>query len=106
MAVQHQTLKTTIFDMKATLFKGAAFTAAIALGGACICPAQVIISPPNYTVTTPANQYKFNLNGVDSGKTAQFANVDDSVDFSLNAGATYIFSMSTATIHPVDICTA
>lgn len=92
--------------MKTTLFKRAAFTVAIVLGSACIGWAQVIISPPNYTVTTPNNQYKFNLNGVDSGKTAQFANVDDSVDFSLNAGATYIFSMSSAFLHPVDICTA
>lgn len=68
--------------------------------------AQVVVSPPNYTVTTPGSQFKFNLNGVDSGKTAQFANVDDSVDFSLNAGATYIFDMNSASLHPVDICTA
>ncbi|MDB6023391.1 MAG: hypothetical protein JWQ04_3248 [Pedosphaera sp.] len=76
----------------------------LALAGNCV--AQAIVSPPNYTVTTPGSQFKFNLNGVDSGKTAQFGNVDDSVDFSLNAGATYIFSMSSASIHPVDICTA
>ncbi|HZV35286.1 MAG TPA: hypothetical protein VFB72_11990, partial [Verrucomicrobiae bacterium] len=68
--------------------------------------AQTLISLTNYTVTTPGSQFKFNVNNVDSGKTAQDANVDDSVDFSLNAGATYIFSMSTSTIHPVDIDTA
>lgn len=70
---------------------------------------QVIVSPPNYTVTTPAGSgftgYKFDVNGVDSGQAGQFANVDNSVNFSLNAGATYLFSMSSASIHPVDICT-
>jgi hypothetical protein len=68
--------------------------------------AQTVISPPNYIITTPGSQFKFDVNGVDSGQPPQFANVDDSVNFSLNAGATYIFQMSNVSLHPVDICTA
>ena len=44
------------------------------------------------------------VNGQSSGKPTGFA-TNDSVNFTLNAGATYIFSMNTASIHPVDICT-
>ena len=36
----------------------------------------------------------------------QFANVDNSFNFSLNAGATYLFTMNTTGLHPVDICTS
>ena len=76
----------------------------------CLCllgvgRAQVVVSPPNYTVTTPSGGFEFDVNGASSGQPAQDANVDDSLNFSLNAGATYIFSMNTASIHPVDICT-
>lgn len=74
-----------------------------------ISQAQVTISPPNYAVTIPAGsglaQYKFDVNGQDSGLAGQFANVDNSFNFSLNAGATYLFTMNTTGIHPVDICT-
>ncbi len=70
-----------------------------------ILEAQVTTSPPNYTVTTPGNNFEFDVNGQSSGQPAQDANVDDSLNFSLPAGATYIFKMSTASIHPVDICT-
>ena len=77
----------------------------------CICTAgtgraQVVISPPNYTVTTPGSEFEFAVNGITSGQPAQDANVDDSLNFSLNAGATYILSMNTASFHPVDICTS
>lgn len=70
--------------------------------------AQKVVSPPNYTVTTPSAQYKFDVNGMDSGLPAAqpFVNTNNSFSFSLNAGATYIFQMSTAAFHPVDICTA
>ncbi|MGP8198524.1 MAG: hypothetical protein ACLQU4_03370 [Limisphaerales bacterium] len=78
----------------------------LCLGAAAIAQAQVIISPPNYTVTTPAAQFEFDVNNQSSGQTAQDANVDDSLNFSLNAGATYLFTMNTASFHPVDICTA
>jgi len=70
-----------------------------------IARAQVTISPPNYTVTIPGGQFKYDVNGQDSGLPGQFANVDDSFNFSLNAGATYIFTMNTTSLHPVDICT-
>jgi hypothetical protein len=66
---------------------------------------QVIVSPPNYTVTTPGNEFEYVVNGASSGLTASNANVDDSLNFTLNAGAAYIFSMSTGSTHPVDICT-
>jgi hypothetical protein len=77
----------------------------------CICAAeiarpQVVVSPPNYTITTPGNNFEFDVNNQSSGQTAQDANVDDSLNFSLNAGATYLFTMNTASFHPVDICTA
>jgi hypothetical protein len=76
----------------------------------CICTAgnlqaQVVVSPANYTVTTPGSEFEFVVNGNSSGQSAKDANVDDSLNFSLNAGATYIFSMNTASFHPVDICT-
>jgi hypothetical protein len=67
--------------------------------------AQVTVSPPNFTVTTPGNEFEFDGNGASSGLTAMDANVDDSLNFTLNAGATYLFSMSTGSTHPVDICT-
>jgi len=70
-----------------------------------VCVGQVTTSPPNYTVTTPNAQYDYDVNNQNSGLPAQNANVDDSLNFSLPAGATYLFSMNTATIHPVDICT-
>ncbi len=67
--------------------------------------AQVTTSPPNYTVTTPGSEFEFVVNGQSSGKSAQDGNVDDSYNFSLAAGATYRFTMNSASIHPVDICT-
>ena len=76
-----------------------------------IARAQVIVSPPNYIVTTPViasgflSDYEFSVNGQSSGDPPGFA-TNDSVNFSLNAGATYIFSMNTDPIHPVDICVA
>jgi hypothetical protein len=73
--------------------------------------AQVTISPPNYSVTTPPTTakpsgFQFDVNGTTSSQAPADANVDNSLNFSLNAGATYIFSMNTANAHPVDICTA
>ena len=73
--------------------------------GLAIGQAQVIISPPNFTVTTPGNEFEYLVNGTSSGDAATDANVDDSLNFTLNAGATYIFSMNTGSTHPVDICT-
>jgi hypothetical protein len=71
-----------------------------------VCHAQVTISPPNYTVTTPGSEFEFVVNGQSSGLPPQFANVDDSFNFSVPAGATYIFAMNTTPgLHPVDICT-
>ncbi len=66
---------------------------------------QVLASPPNFAVTTPGGEFEYVVNGASSGLTASNANVDDSLNFTLNAGATYIFSMSTSGNHPVDICT-
>jgi hypothetical protein len=80
--------------------------AASALCVAGIVHAQVTVSPPNYTVTTPNDEYEYVVNGASSGMPDKNANVDDSLNFSLNAGATYIFKMSTSSEHPVDICTA
>jgi hypothetical protein len=67
--------------------------------------AQVTVSPANFTVTTPGSEFEFVVNGASSGQPQQDGNVDDSLNFTLNAGATYIFSMDTAAEHPVDICT-
>jgi hypothetical protein len=94
--------------MKATLFvkRAGSLVVSLCLGITGIGRAQVIVSPPNYTVTTPGNEFEFVVNGTSSGQTAQDANVDDSLNFTLNAGATYILSMNTAAIHPVDICTS
>lgn len=80
-------------------------TVALWSAGAGIGLAQVTVSPANFTVTTPGNEFEFVVNGTSSGQSAQDANVDDSVNFTLNAGATYLLSMSTAAEHPVDICT-
>jgi hypothetical protein len=95
--------------MKTTLFHQRAGILVVAL---CLCiagigRAQVIVSPPNYTVTTPNEQFEFVVNGTSSGQTPVDGNVDDSLNFGLNAGATYIFNMNTtAGFHPVDICTS
>jgi hypothetical protein len=78
---------------------------ATCLFAAATARAQVVVSPPNYTVTTPGSEFEFVVNNQSSGQPAQDANVDDSLNFSLNAGATYIFTMNTASFHPVDICT-
>jgi hypothetical protein len=93
--------------MKAIHFKKLTVLLAIVLWSAAmgVGRAQVIVSPANFTVTTPGSEFEFAVNNVSSGQTAQDANVDDSLNFTLNAGATYIFSMNTASIHPVDICT-
>jgi len=90
--------------MKATLF--VVGTAILCLCAAATVSGQVVVSPANYTITTPGNEFEFVVNGASSGQSAQDANVDDSLNFSLNAGATYILSMNTANNHPVDICTA
>jgi hypothetical protein len=66
---------------------------------------QVVVSPANFTVTTPANEFEFVVNGNSSGQPAEDANVDDSLSFTLNAGATYQLSINTASIPPMDICT-
>lgn len=77
----------------------------IALAG--ISRAQVTVSPPNFTVTTPGSQDEFVVNGQSSGLPPAFANVDNSLNFSVNAGATYLFTMNTTPgLHPVDICTS
>ena len=93
--------------MRCLRWKGMAGILAVILwsAGAGIGQAQVTVSPPNFTVTTPGNGFEFDVNGADSGLAAMDANVDDSLNFTLNAGATYLFSMSTGAIHPVDICT-
>lgn len=78
---------------------------AIGIALADICEAQVTLSPPNYTVTTPGSEFEFVVNNQSSGQAAVDGNVDDSFNFSLPAGATYIFTMNTASFHPVDICT-
>lgn len=93
--------------MKAMLLKKLTIFPTLALWSAIIGigHAQVVVTPPNYTVTTPSG-FEFNVNGTSSGQPAQDANVDDSLNFSLNAGATYTFSMNTSSIHPVDICTS
>jgi len=82
----------------------------------CLCvagigQAQVTVSPPNYTVTTPPTTltpsgFEFDVNGVSSGQPPANANTNNSLNFTLNAGATYLFSMNTSVAHPVDICTA
>jgi hypothetical protein len=93
--------------MKKTLFDGKSGILAMAL---CFCAAgivqaQTVVSPPNYTVTTPNTQFEFQLNGINT--TSNMASgTDDSLNFSLNAGATYIFSVNTASIHPMDINTS
>jgi hypothetical protein len=66
---------------------------------------QVVVSPPNYTITTPGSQFEFQVNGVNTASN-MVSGTDDSLNFSLNAGATYIFSVNTASFHPMDICTA
>jgi hypothetical protein len=77
----------------------------------CLCTvgmgqAQVVVSPPNYIVTTPTNQFEFQLNGVNTTSN-MVSGTDDSLNFSLNAGATYIFSVNTsAGLHPMDINTS
>lgn len=92
--------------MKMKPFGQRAAAAAFALMGSVFAgKAQGAVSPPNYTVTTPANEFEYFVNGTSSGQPAQDANVDDSLNFTLNAGATYIFSMNARSIHPVDICT-
>jgi hypothetical protein len=94
--------------MKTILSKEIAGFLTIALysAGMGIGHAQVTVSPANYTVTTPGSEFEFVVNGAGSGKPAVDANVDDSLNFTLNAGAKYILSMNTASEHPVDICTS
>jgi hypothetical protein len=100
----HQTngiqMKTHFSWTKAILFAGLLpiFAAAAGLS-------QTVNQITNYIVSTPGSQFKFDVNGQDSGN-AQGEFVHNSFDFSLNAGATYIFNMNTtAGFHPVDICT-
>src|SRR5271163_3603609 len=98
--MQSTFMKTNRFDKRA----------GILIMALCICimgdgHAQVIVSPPNYTVTTPTNQFEFQLNGVNTG-LLMTNGTDDSLNFSLNAGATYIFSVSTSAMHPMDINTS
>jgi hypothetical protein len=85
--------------------KTAILAAALFLCAGALVRAQLVVSPPNYSVTTPGNEFEFVVNGSSSGQPPQDANTNDSLNFSLNAGATYIFSMNTASFHPVDICT-
>ena len=66
--------------------------------------AQIVVSPPNYAIATPGTQFEFQVNGVNTTSN-MVAGTDDSLNFGLNAGATYIFSVNTASIHPMDICT-
>lgn len=80
--------------------------AALCLYAAGISQAQVLVSPPNYTITTPGSEFEYVVNGTSSGQPAQDANVDDSLNFSLNAGATYLLTINTAAEHPMDICTS
>jgi hypothetical protein len=99
--------------MKATPFvegKGI-LTVALGICVAGIGQAQVTVSPPNYIVTTPPtvaapSGFQFDVNGMTSDLSPTNANVDNSLNFTLNAGATYLFSMNTSAAHPVDICTA
>ena len=94
--------------MKQTLpinYKAGFLLMALIIGLTGIAQAQVTITPPNYTVTTPGAELEFVVNGQSSGQPPAFANVDNSFNFSVNAGATYVFTMNTASIHPVDVCT-
>ena len=93
--------------MRTTLLKKIPGFLAVALWGFSrgMGRAQVTVTPPNFTITTPGNEFEFAVNGATSGQTADDANVDDSLNFTLNAGATYTLSMNTASFHPVDICT-
>jgi hypothetical protein len=94
-------MKTNLFNKK-TLVAGCSLYAGILT----VCQAQVVVnSPANYNVTTPGSEFEFVVNGQSSGDSPGIG-IHDSLDFSLNAGAKYIFSMNTASFHPVDICTA
>jgi hypothetical protein len=99
MAIQNGHMKMKLLKNKTVLT-----AMALSFGAMGFSRAQVVVSPPNYTVTTPASQFAFDLNGASSSAPPQ-SGTHDSVDFSLNAGATYLFTMNTASFHPVDICT-
>jgi hypothetical protein len=92
-------------SIKLSIKMAALLTLAVWSVGSGICQAQLTISPANFDVTTPDGNYAFAVNGLTSGQTPTNAYVDDSLNFTLNAGATYVFSMDTAFIHPVVIAT-
>jgi hypothetical protein len=100
IAINLDDMKTTMIERKAGIL-----AVVLCLSFAGMDRAQVIVSPPNYTVTTPGSEFEYVVNGASSGQPA-VSGTDDSLNFSLNAGATYIFTMNTASFHPVEICTA
>ncbi|HEY3861433.1 MAG TPA: Ig-like domain-containing protein [Verrucomicrobiae bacterium] len=70
----------------------------------------VISSLPNFVITTPPtvqmpSGFIFDINGGVSGLGPISANSNNSPNFSINAGATYVFSMLGSSAHPVDIST-
>jgi hypothetical protein len=97
----------TLKNMKTNLFnvKSGILAVTLCFGLAGIAHAQVVVSPPNYTMTTPGGQFEFQVNGVNT-TNAMGSLVNDCLNFSLNAGATYIFSVNTFGEHPMDINTA
>jgi hypothetical protein len=90
--------------MKLALLKTTTLAAALAIAIFQNGGAQTIVSPPNFAVTTPGNQFSYVVNG-QSSPSAALGSGHDSLDFSLNAGATYIFQMNSAGFHPVNVCT-
>ena len=86
--------------LKTTLLTTALLTAILQNGNA-----QTVVASPNYVVTTPGSQFSYVVNG-QSSPSAALGSGHDSLDFSLNAGAKYIFEMNSAlNFHPVNVCT-
>ncbi len=59
----------------------------------------------NFGVTTPASSFQFFINGANNTGTAQGEFVNNSPPLTLTAGQTYTFTISTASIHPMEIVT-
>jgi hypothetical protein len=87
--------------MKTTLIRGISSLAVVMLGLSGAAHAQT-----NFGVTTPSSTFQFFIDGANNTGQPAGGGLNNSPPLTLTAGQTYTFTISDASIHPMEIVTS